>query len=168
MYAPSQVRWLQHGSLTNLTQLATTSEDHATALQVNTSKPAAFTIYLRIPEWAQEARIKINNKPLITSAVPKGFFPIKRTWHDSDRIDLWLPQNFRTEAIDDMHPGTAALMRGPIMYVALNPKAGQGRSRLSPGDLKQIAPQAYTANDRVFVPFYQVHNEAYDTYFDIA
>jgi hypothetical protein len=59
-------------------------------------------------------------------------------------------------------------MRGPTMYVALNPQPGKARQRLSPGALKQIAPQAYITNDTVFVPFNHVENEAYDTYIDIA
>jgi DUF1680 family protein len=168
MYAPSEVSWKQNDSVVKLTQLATTSEEHATTLEVGTSKPSNFAIYLRIPSWAQGARITINDSPLTTTGELKGFFPIKRTWHDKDRIDLWLPQSFRTEAIDELHPKTAALMRGPTMYVALNPQVGQTRTRLSPGVLKQIAPQAYIANDSVFVPFYHVQNETYDTYFDIA
>jgi DUF1680 family protein len=168
MYAPSEVSWKLGGSVVKLSQLATTSEEHATTLEVGTAQPGTFAIYLRIPAWTKGARIAINGKPLTTDGEPSGFVPIKRTWHDKDRIDLWLPQSFRTEAIDELHPNTAALMRGPTMYVALNPKAGAPRTRLSPGGLKQIAPQAYVANENVFVPFNQIHNESYDTYFDIA
>ena len=133
-----------------------------------TAKPSLFTVYLRIPAWTQGAQITINDKHLTPDGELKGFYAIKRTWHDKDRIELKLPQSFRTEAIDDLHPKTAALMRGPTMYVALNPQAGQKRPSLSPGDLKQIAPQAYIANDSVFVPFNHVQSETYDTYFDIA
>src|SRR5271169_3546865 len=156
MYAPSEVSWMQDGNAIRLTQIATVSEDHATTLEVETLKPGTFAFYLRIPSWTQRARISINGKPLTTDTEPRGFFAIKRTWHDKDRIDLWLPQSFRTEPIDDLHPKTVALMRGPTMYVALNPQVGQTRTRLSPGALKQTAPQAYTANDSAFVPFYHV------------
>ncbi len=168
LYAPSEVRWTQDANAIKLTQTAGTSEDDATSLQVETPKPATFAIYLRIPAWTKGAKIAINGKPLATGTEPKGFFAIKRTWHNNDRIDLLLPQTFRTEAIDDLHPNTVALMRGPTMYVALNPKPGRARQRLSPEALKQIAPQAYIANDTVFVPFNHVENETYDTYFDIA
>jgi DUF1680 family protein len=168
MYAPSEVNWKQNGNTVKFTQLATTSEEHATTLEVGTTQPNSFAIYLRIPAWTKGARISINGKPLMTDVEPRGFFPIKRTWHDKDRIDLWLPQSFRTEAIDELHPNTAALMRGATMYVALNPKAGAPRTKLSPGDLKQIAPQTYVADGNVFVPFNRIQNESYDTYFDIA
>jgi DUF1680 family protein len=168
LYAPSEVRWTQDANAIKLTQRAGTSEDDATSLQVETQKPSTFTIYLRIPAWTKGATIAINGKPFATGTEPKGFFAIKRTWHNNDRIELSLPQTFRTEAIDDLHPNIAALMRGPTMYVALNPKLGRARQKLSPSALKQIAPQAYIANDTVFVPFNHVENEAYDTYFDIA
>ena len=168
LYTPSELKWNQDDTAIKLTQTAGTSEDDATSLQVEMTKPATFAIYLRIPSWTSGAKIAINGKPLATATEPKGFFEIKRTWHDNDRIDLVLPQTFRTESIDDLHPNTVALMRGPTMYVALNPKPGTARQRLSPTALKQIAPQAYISNDTVFVPFSHVENEAYDTYFDIA
>ncbi len=168
LYAPSEVKWTHESTSIKLTQKVGASEDDATLFQVETPIPTTFAIYLRIPAWTKGAKIAINGKPLVTEAEPTGFFAIKRTWHNDDRIELWLPQNFRTEAIDDLHPNTAALMRGPTMYVALNPQPGNTRRKLSPGTLKQIAPQAYIANDTVFVPFNHVENETYDTYFDIA
>ena len=168
LYTPSELKWTQDDAAIKLTQQATTSENIATSLQIETQKPTTFAIYLRIPAWASGAIIAINGRPITTGAEPKGFFAIKRTWHNNDHIDLSLPQTFRTESIDDLHPNTAALMRGPTMYVALNPKPGKPRQRLSSGAIRQIAPQAYIANDTVFVPFNHVENEAYDTYFDIA
>jgi uncharacterized protein len=168
LYAPSEVRWTQDANAIKLTQKAGQSENDATSLQVETQKPVTFTIYLRIPAWAKGATLSINGKPFATGTEPKGFFAIKRTWQNNDRIDLSLPQTFRTEAIDDLHPNTVALMRGPTMYVALNPQPDKARQRLSPTALKQIAPQAYIANDTFFAPFNRVENETYDTYFDIA
>jgi DUF1680 family protein len=168
LYTPSEVKWTQDDTAIKLTQKAATSESDPTSFQIETQKPTAFAIYLRIPAWTSGATITINDKPLATAAEPKGFFAIKRTWHNNDRIELTLPQTFRTESIDDMHPNTAALLRGPTMYVALNAQPGKTRPRLLPGALKQIADQAYIANDTVFVPFNHVENEAYETYFDIV
>jgi len=84
-----------------------------------------------------------------------------------------LPQSFRTEAIDDQHPDTVALMRGPVQYVALSPTKELGSERLAlPAGLKQIAPQAFVENYEgrqvVFVPLYQVRNETYTSYFSKA
>ncbi len=168
MYAPSEVSWMQDGSATKVTQLATTSEEHATTLEVEIQKPSTFTIYLRIPTWAQGARINLNGKPLTTSTDPKGFFPIKRTWHDKDRIDLWLPQSFRIEAIDELHPNTVALMRGPTMFVALNPQAGQTRPHLSPAQSQTDRAAGLSRKRQRLRSFHHVQNEAYDTYFNIA
>jgi hypothetical protein len=84
-----------------------------------------------------------------------------------------LPQSFRTEAIDDLHPEVVALMRGPVQYVALNPTEQLGKDRLTlPAGLKQVSTQSfvenYAGNQIIFVPLYHVQNESYTTYFSKA
>ena len=56
----------------------------------------------------------------------------------------------RTEAIDDRHADTVALMRGPLMMVAVN--APDGMPDLAAPGLR-------------FAPFYTVRGEKYTTYF---
>ena len=72
---------------------------------------------------------------------------IRRTWRAGDRIELTLPQSFRTEPIDDLHPETVALMRGPVQYVPSTPQPNSAAtaSRL-PAGLKQIGPQSFVEN----------------------
>ena len=59
-------------------------------------------------------------------------------------------------------------MRGPTMYVALNPKHGTARQRLSPRPSNKSPPRLTSSNGHRLVPFNHVENEAYDTYFDIV
>src|ERR1035441_8119464 len=76
-----------------------------------------------------------------------AYAAIRRTWRSGDRIDLTLPQSFRTESIDDLHPETVALMRGPVQYVALNPTPELSQQRLAlPSSLKELAPQSFVEN----------------------
>ncbi|PYV00060.1 MAG: hypothetical protein DMG26_15820 [Acidobacteria bacterium] len=79
--------------------------------------------------------------------------------------------NFRTEPIDEQHRDAVALMRGPLMLVALNPPIKlPARALSSHSELKQTphAPQSFqleAAQDEVrFVPFYLVKDETYTTY----
>jgi hypothetical protein len=141
-------------------------------LHIETENPAEFTVALRIPGWLkQNAQVKINGAPWKTTAIPGTFSRISRQWHNHDSIELQLPQDFRTEAIDDRHPNTVALMRGPVQYIALNPPPEVTRQRMHlPGDLKPIAHQRAIFADKnlTFSPLYSVDGESYNTYFDVA
>ena len=66
-------------------------------------------------------------------------------------------------------------MRGAVMYVGLNPWDGIGEQSLKlPGSLSPLSgsKQAYrtvvAGRDVVFVPYFTVDTEGYNTYFRIA
>jgi hypothetical protein len=89
--------------------------------------------------------IHVNGVRQRVRAVPGTFATIDRTWKSGDRVEMRLPQSFRAEAIDSMHPKTVALMRGPVMYAALD-AAGAG------------------AQQPAVMPFYKVRSETYTVY----
>jgi DUF1680 family protein len=170
MYAPSTARFTHNSTPIQLIQQTQYPAEDTTSIRIETPRPTAFILYLRIPAWlTQPAQISINGRPIAVAAKPGTFTPIHRTWSNNDRVDLRLPQSFRTEPIDELHPNTAALMRGPIMYTALNlsPESSNQRFNL-PADLTQISPQAFTQKETIFVPFYSIQNETYNTYFKLA
>ncbi len=170
MYAPSEVRFTHNNTPIQLIQQTQYPAEDTTSIRIATPHPTTFTLYLRIPAWlTQPAQITVNGKPITIAANPGTFAAIHRTWSNNDRVDLHLPQHFRTEPIDELHPNTAALMRGPIMYAALNPSSDSASQRFTlPANLTQIAPQAFTQKETVFVPFYSIQNEIYNTYFNLA
>lgn len=170
LYAPSEVRFTHNDTPIQLIQQTQYPLEDTTSLRVITPRPIPFTLYLRIPAWlTQPAQININGRPITITASPGTFTPIHRTWSNNDHIDLHLPQSFRTEPIDELHPNTAALMRGSVQYVALNPSSESASQHFNlPANLTQIAPQAFTQNETVFVPFYAIQNETYTTYFNLA
>lgn len=174
MYVPSRLRFTHAGTPVELRQETRYPAEDSTTLMVSPASAAAFTIYLRIPSWlARPASIRLNGGELRTPAMPGTYAAIYRTWRAGDRIEVILPQSFRTEAIDDLHPEVVALIRGPVQYVALNPPEQPGKDRLTlPAGLKQLAAQSfvenYAGNQIVFVPLYQVQNESYTTYFNKA
>lgn len=174
LYTPSQAQVTLNQTPVRVEQQTDYPAKDTVALKLQPAHAARFTVYLRIPAWLTRAAIiTINGKPARVSATAGSFAALSRTWHPGDRIDLTLPQDFRTEPIDEQHPETVALMRGPVMYVALNPANDLGEDRLKlPGSLKPLAAQAFTedydGHQVVFVPFYQVQNESYTTYFNRA
>jgi len=173
-YIPSHLSFTHAGTPIVLTQETRYPAEDTVSITLQPAHPATFTLYLRIPAWlTRPATITINGKPSTSPSQPGTFAAIRRTWRPGDRIDLTLPQTFRTEPIDDLHPNVVALMRGPIQYVALNPAPKLNEDRLSlPAGLKQIAPQSfvenYAGNQIVFVPLHQIRNETYTTYFSRA
>ncbi len=167
LFASSEVRWQG----IKLVQQTRYPAEDATVLRVETAGLREFTLHVRIPGWLkQPARITVNGAPLNAVARPGSFMQVRRTWKDGDRIEVRLPQEFRTEAIDDLHPETVALMRGPVMYVASNPWPELAKTAIAlPDGLEQAANQIYVRHvagrEAVFVPFYTLQNESYSTYF---
>jgi uncharacterized protein len=133
----------------------------------------SFAIKLRIPAWSTGATLRVNGKA--ESVVPGQLATVKRGWKAGDTIDLVVAQPLRTLSIDSENPNLAALMRGAVMYVALNPWDGIGGQSISlPGSLSPLSAsgQAYRTEvggrDLVFVPYFTVDTERYNTYFRIA
>ncbi|MDR3793455.1 MAG: glycoside hydrolase family 127 protein [Terracidiphilus sp.] len=168
-YAPSELRWTRHGSPLTLTQETAYPLDSTISLKIGCAAPSAFALRLRIPAWtAGKHTITVNGAP-VHPPIEKGFALLHRTWMNGDKVTLNLPLDFRTEPIDDLHPNTVALMRGPLLYVQLNPPTGS--ERLANLDALRALDKtsgvfAEQKNARVHVPFYFVQNETYTTYFE--
>lgn len=76
------------------------------------SKAIVFPFYLRIPEWCEEATIKINDT--IWKKVKGGNMErISRNWKSGDRVELILPMKV---IVSRWYEGSAAIERGPLLY----------------------------------------------------
>jgi hypothetical protein len=121
------------------------------------------------------ARLLVNGRSLSVRAEPRTFAAIRRRWNNNDALQLTLPFSFRTEAIDEQHLETAALMHGPLMMVALDRPLTLDKSMInSPQGLKKVPNVAGTfelttpPEKRRFVPFYGIGEENYTTYLQQA
>jgi DUF1680 family protein len=169
LYTPSQVKW----AAITLSQEHQYPAEDVVALRVETKSPKAFAVNLRIPGWLTETpSITVNGRAVKTRAQPGTFAAIKRMWRDGDRIELRLPQTFRTESIDDKNPNVVAVMRGPLLYAGLNPWPEVASTPLPlPAGLKAVDGQTETYTQDVngkpltFVPLFKVQDQTYDTYF---
>jgi DUF1680 family protein len=109
--------------------------DGLVKIELDTDRPAEFSLRIRIPGWARNELIasdlyrfaSLNDeRPQITingraAAInlDRGFAQIRRVWKRGDTIELRLPMPARRalahEGIQDDR-GKAALMRGPLVY----------------------------------------------------
>jgi uncharacterized protein len=173
LFAPSELRCNIAGAAVTLMQETDYPLDEKVSLLIDSATPVTFTLRLRIPGWLNgKPSIRVNNRQ-VSAEMLRGFATVRRRWSAGDTVEIELPQSFRTEAIDDLHPETAAVLRGPLLYVELNPQPGA--AQLGPLDglrpLDGAAGFFRTRNatrESVYVPFYSVREESYTTYFQTS
>lgn len=106
------------------------------AIRLSPQAPAAFSLHLRIPSWADGYRLRVNGQAIETTSPPVSsggseepasgyapqrayYLPLTRRWSPGDivEIELGMPVTVR-----NAHPkvksvrGKAALTRGPLVY----------------------------------------------------
>jgi len=169
LYAPSRLTWREQGTAVMLTQETEYPLGESVTMRIDCAAPTEFALQLRIPQWtAGTPAIRANGKPVRTD-VRRGFAVVRHRWKAGDVLTLELKQAFRTEAIDELHPETAALLRGPLVYVEMNPADGTARLP-HPDDLQTAdkTPGTFAVQSgsrtRLFSPFYFVQEENYTMY----
>ena len=87
-------------------------------LGIQSEKPAAFDLMIRVPGWADTHRIRVNG--LGVDAPPqKGYVKISRTWQSGDRVEIEFPMKPKRIQANPMITadlGKTALMAGPVVY----------------------------------------------------
>jgi len=79
-----------------------------------------FTLKLRIPGWAKDAKIRVNHRPAAAGILPAATFAeLRRAWKAGDTVDLDL--RMETELIEanplvEETLGQVAVKRGPVVY----------------------------------------------------
>jgi hypothetical protein len=93
---------------------------------------------LRIPSWAKEATLSVNNEEKL-SAKSGSMFKIERKWSENDTITLSMPMKWQFVKGRQRQAGRTAIMRGPVVY-CLNPELnkGKGIENMSNYDLGRI------------------------------
>ncbi len=173
LFVPSEVVWKRAGGAVAVVQDTDYPAAHAVRLTVREPGDGRFAMKLRIPAWANGATLRVNGRT--ENAVPGELATVRRRWKAGDTVDMVVPQPLRTLSIDAEHSNLAALMRGAVMYAGLNPWDGiETQSVDLPGSLSPLSAsrQAYRAEiagrDLVFVPYFTIDTEKYNTYFTIA
>jgi DUF1680 family protein len=123
LYVPSTLRWAEDGAQLSLTQTGDYPYDGKVAFSLAASKPADVTLHFRIPAWAPGAQLRVNGQAQ-PAPVPGRFAAVQRLWRNGDLVELALPLPMRLEPIDPRHPDTVALVRGPLVLMAVKPDIG--------------------------------------------
>lgn len=172
LYVPATATWTTGGARCSLKQTTEYPYDSYIRFDVTASSPADFSVFLRIPEWADGARLAVSGTPGSRTLKVGTFAEIHRTWKAGDRIELDLPLKMRLQAVDRQHPNTVALLSGPLVLMALGEfPARQVRkntllaAKREPGTSHTWRAQA-GSRELTFKPFIDIEDEHYTTYFD--
>lgn len=120
---------LADGTPLKLTQTTDYPWDGTVRIEVEPGQPATFALRLRIPGWADGARLAVNGKATKAAAKPGTYARLRRKWSPGDAVRLTLPMKPR---LVQAHPSVeacrnqAAVLRGPIVYCLESPDLPKG------------------------------------------
>jgi DUF1680 family protein len=78
-----------------------------------------FALKLRIPEWAHDATLLVNNSAANVTVKPGTFAEIRRRWKAGDAVELQLAMVARLMEANPLVEETRsqiAIQRGPVVY----------------------------------------------------
>ena len=112
-YAPCQATALVAGGIcATITETTDYPFKGEIVFDIELEAACEFELRLRIPAWADSARLTINDESSLIEA-PETFHVIQREWHSGDRVKLDLPMAPRVAA---GHKGLLSVYRGPLLF----------------------------------------------------
>lgn len=175
LYIPSTLRWSDGGASLSLTQEGDYPFEERIAFTLTASQPSEQTLHFRIPAWTQGAEIHVNGARQPGLAIPGQFAAIRRTWKSGDRVELELPLTLRLEPIDQRHADTVALLRGPVVLMAVKERDDSPLPRITRQQLLAATRvserqwQASSGSGAVnLLPFTSVGDRPYTTYLQVS
>ncbi|HEY4054658.1 MAG TPA: beta-L-arabinofuranosidase domain-containing protein [Terriglobales bacterium] len=173
LYIPSSVRWVHEGAVVALRQAGNYPFEDSVHFELLTSAAKEFALNLRIPAWAEGARIEVNGKQQTNAPKPGSFAAVSRLWRSGDHIDVLLPRKMRLEPIDQKHADTVALLCGPLVLFAI--RENDTAPSLTRAELlaaTQNSDQAWHAGDSrnpvTLLPYVAVDDQQYSTYLRVS
>jgi uncharacterized protein len=122
LYGQNTARLTVAGKDIELRQQTVYPWEGTVSIEIDVAEPQAFTMSLRIPEWAIGANLSVNGEAIdISGCLKDGYARLERTWQKGDRILLDLPMSLRPQYANPkvrQDAGRVALMRGPLVYCA--------------------------------------------------
>jgi len=120
LFIPSRVQWAPNQTRCVLTQHTGYPTSNTTELKFDLKRPENFTVYLRIPAWADaRTRVSVNGKPVDGEVLPGRFLALRRSWKAGDRVEYEIGMPLRLEQVDAQNSNIMALLRGPLALFAV-------------------------------------------------
>src|SRR5580658_4936613 len=173
LFLPSRVNWTQGGTHVTLTQKTSYPTANTTQLELEMARPEKFTVYLRVPAWADaKTRISVNGKKVEGEVVAGKFFELSRTWKTGDRVEYEIEMPLSLQPVDPQNQGIVALRRGPLaLFATGNLPATFSRAQLLTATAASQSSENWLvrgdAGKITFRPFAAINDEPYRLYHTI-
>jgi DUF1680 family protein len=120
LYGSNQLKTrLSDGSEIQLNQQTDYPWSGKIEIKVEDCPEKPFSVFLRIPGWASDAKIQINGMPQKVECRSGSYTELTRSWKKGDRIELNLPMETRlmeaNPLVEETH-NQVAVKRGPVVY----------------------------------------------------
>ena len=120
LYAASEANLEIAGLSISIHQETAYPLDGQVTLTLEPAQPATFSLYLRVPGWARDMSVKLNNAVIETEGViADGYLRLHREWRAGDQIilDIAMPvvPVYSHPAVG-ANQGRVTLTRGPLGY----------------------------------------------------
>jgi hypothetical protein len=185
LYVSSTLRCKMGANAVTLRQVTEYPYSDDVRLEIHCGVPVEFSLFLRVPEWAEGASLSVIGQRDFPTLTPGTFAEVRRMWRSGDTVELHLPRASRLEAVDAQTPQTVGLVQGPLALlriddappvpqtgrkwilaaapVAAPPAAVERKALLG---ARQLSPGAHewSAEGLRFKPFCDIKDETYTTY----
>ncbi|HEX4007882.1 MAG TPA: beta-L-arabinofuranosidase domain-containing protein [Acidobacteriaceae bacterium] len=175
LYVPSTLRFVENRSALSLTQEGDYPFEDRVSFTLTASRPTEFTLHFRIPAWADGASVSVNGQRQKDLAIPGKFAAVRRTWADGDRVELELPLRMRLESLDPQHSNTVALLRGPVVLMAVKPQPASPLPSITRQQLlaaRRVSEREWQAQAAAgpvtLLPFTWLGDRPYTTYLNVT
>ncbi|HXS58923.1 MAG TPA: beta-L-arabinofuranosidase domain-containing protein [Hanamia sp.] len=89
--------------------------DENIKIEVNTSSPVSFPLYLRIPRWCANATVMINGKAVAVTPTASSYIRLENKWKEGDVIELKLPMHLSMRSWTE-NKNSVSLDYGPLTF----------------------------------------------------
>ena len=114
LYAANETSALvADGKNVTLTETTNYPFDDTVTLTLNTEDTVAFPMYLRIPEWAEGASVKVNGVAQPAADTAGKYVCLNREWNDGDVVELTMPMSVSAN-VWQQNKGSVSVNYGPL------------------------------------------------------
>ena len=114
LYAANETSALvADGKNVTLTETTNYPFDDTVTLTLNTEEAVAFPMYLRIPEWAEGASVKVNGVAQPAADAAGKYVCLNREWNDGDVVELTMPMSVSAN-VWQQNKGCVSVNYGPL------------------------------------------------------
>lgn len=181
LYIPSQI--IDPSESFAVTQTGDYERDQKVTIKIDRAPANEHSLALRVPFWTVgEPKITLNGKSVSIKRSADGYARIKATFKQGDEVKVHFPAEIRFEPTPD-NPKKTSVLYGPVVLVGVQEEEGEipapvfvpkegadlkkSFQRSKSNTLRFVSKSLIKPKDLTLVPFHEVYDKTYTTYFDV-